>query len=842
MAANTSFKQQCPSCEEMVLIKDAKLVGKKVDCPKCKFRFVVEEPKVESDDFEEVTDDEPEEKPAKKPAAKPAAKPASKASIKTSPDAPKKDASKSSGIKKDANGKPAGAAVKKKAKKDDDDEEPEEKRTFKKKKSDGGNNKKVIVAAGIALVAVGLLGVAGYFVFGGGDGPKKTGSGGIPGGPTTSKTGGGETGDEPKGGEDNTPKAAKAELADPSNHLLGGSDLVVNIKMRDLLASPVGRALVDPAQADATKEKLGFGLEDIERLLFARSQKQDWVFVVIRTSSAIKLDGLKKALKLKSGGEPIRGQEYFVTSENWRDKLQAGAPAPANGKTAPARPLSFRLHDPFTLVLGDVAAIKEFLEVEGKPPANESSGIPGVPIGPPPPPPNPNAPGTPARPPAKPYSTVSPRLRLMMDRLEAQPSLLCSIAADMASMAAELPRQSPLTKLNSDYPTEGAGVCLHAEGGVGGTVILECKSAEVAKKIDTNLQFALTAAKAFLTNDKFQVEWKQNDPARPAFPPPPVGTPPEKKEEDPDALTVAFEGPKLNDRLVQLSAKLSPTAFQTLNLTYVQPPIQRYKGELEMAQRQPTPHDLATAARAMANQAKGYPRAAFERQLAPARAGRPYLPNERVSWMAELLPHLGYADVHRSIEFQHSWSDVKNLTPAMTLIPYFIDPSYPINTRYATHPKLEVGVGATHYVGIGGIGADAASYMPGDPAADGKLGAFGYDRTTPLSDAGDHTIIMMQVPPPPKGQVGPWLAGGGATVRGVPETGSIKPFVSTEYNGKRGTYALMSDGSVRFIAEDIADDVLKALAVVKKDKPAPGDNVPKVEKKSELKAGELPGK
>ena len=38
------FKQQCPSCEHMVPIKDESLVGKKTDCPKCKFRFIVEPP------------------------------------------------------------------------------------------------------------------------------------------------------------------------------------------------------------------------------------------------------------------------------------------------------------------------------------------------------------------------------------------------------------------------------------------------------------------------------------------------------------------------------------------------------------------------------------------------------------------------------------------------------------------------------------------------------------------------------------------------------------------------------------------------------------------------------
>ena len=45
----------------MVTIKDDSLIGKKIDCPKCKYRFVVEEPvDEEEEEFEE------EEAPAKK--------------------------------------------------------------------------------------------------------------------------------------------------------------------------------------------------------------------------------------------------------------------------------------------------------------------------------------------------------------------------------------------------------------------------------------------------------------------------------------------------------------------------------------------------------------------------------------------------------------------------------------------------------------------------------------------------------------------------------------------------------------------------------------------------------
>ena len=56
MAIKSSFKQQCPSCEAMVPIRDPALIGRKIDCPKCKYRFVVEEP---ADEVEEGDDGPP---------------------------------------------------------------------------------------------------------------------------------------------------------------------------------------------------------------------------------------------------------------------------------------------------------------------------------------------------------------------------------------------------------------------------------------------------------------------------------------------------------------------------------------------------------------------------------------------------------------------------------------------------------------------------------------------------------------------------------------------------------------------------------------------------------------
>ena len=44
MAIGTSFKRRSESCEAMVPVRDASLVGKKIECPKCKDKFMVQAP------------------------------------------------------------------------------------------------------------------------------------------------------------------------------------------------------------------------------------------------------------------------------------------------------------------------------------------------------------------------------------------------------------------------------------------------------------------------------------------------------------------------------------------------------------------------------------------------------------------------------------------------------------------------------------------------------------------------------------------------------------------------------------------------------------------------------
>jgi hypothetical protein len=109
-----------------------------------------------------------------------------------------------------------------------------------------------------------------------------------------------------------------------------------------------------------------------------------------------------------------------------------------------------------------------------------------------------------------------------------------------------------------------------------------------------------------------------------------------------------------------------------------------------------------------------------------------------------------------------------------------------------------------------------------------KVGVFGYNRAASVEEIRNgrglsNTAIMIQAPHDGAAGTTPWVAGGGATLRGVPEKNSIQPFVLSndrngkpiQHAGKRGTNVLMADGTVRWIASDVSDDVFKAMVTLK---------------------------
>jgi type II secretory pathway pseudopilin PulG len=134
----------------------------------------------------------------------------------------------------------------------------------------------------------------------------------------------------------------------------------------------------------------------------------------------------------------------------------------------------------------------------------------------------------------------------------------------------------------------------------------------------------------------------------------------------------------------------------------------------------------------------------------------------------------------------------------------------------------------TNYVGVAGLGADAATL----PADDPRVGIFGYDRKTKIyqiKDGLSNTLLLMET----ARDVGPLLRGGLGTVRGVdpsdsPPVGDGRPFGGMHLSDDRlssktprGGHAVMADGSTRKLSDGIAADVLGKLATA-----AGGDEVP----------------
>lgn len=127
----------------------------------------------------------------------------------------------------------------------------------------------------------------------------------------------------------------------------------------------------------------------------------------------------------------------------------------------------------------------------------------------------------------------------------------------------------------------------------------------------------------------------------------------------------------------------------------------------------------------------------------------------------------------------------------------------------------------TSYLGISGVGADAATYPLDHPDA----GIFGYDRTVKISDIKNTSSTLMILE---TNTGGPWAQGGHSTVRGVEATtalGTTTPFGSTHRSGglfssNVGANACMADGSGRFIQHTIDPNVLMMLARIRGEKNA----------------------
>ena len=195
-------------------------------------------------------------------------------------------------------------------------------------------------------------------------------------------------------------------------------------------------------------------------------------------------------------------------------------------------------------------------------------------------------------------------------------------------------------------------------------------------------------------------------------------------------------------------------------------------------------------------------------------------PDRRLSWTVTLFDFLTQG-LQLIIDLMRAWDSPANLRPLFRHTSTNGDP--PPYTTSAMDcgdilqcPSHRVPASANApspagYVGISGLGTDAAALTRGHPRA----GVFGYDRATRIEEIKDGASTTMLLAETATAG-GPWTAGGPATVRGLdpsrqPYIGRERQFGGTHRGGANVAFA---DGSVRFVVEAVDPKVFDALSTV----------------------------
>jgi hypothetical protein len=178
-----------------------------------------------------------------------------------------------------------------------------------------------------------------------------------------------------------------------------------------------------------------------------------------------------------------------------------------------------------------------------------------------------------------------------------------------------------------------------------------------------------------------------------------------------------------------------------------------------------------------------------------------------------LLPYLEEERLYKQLDTAQGWRAEENRPAARRMVKVFLCPANSYRVADG-EPAL------THYVGVAGVGRDAAAL----PAADPKAGFFGYDRTVARCDIKDGTSNTLTVIETSDDN-GPWAAGGQATVRGLdpdaqPYLGRGRPFGTVHYaprfvgTAQAPANAAFADGLVRTLNESISARTFEALATI----------------------------
>jgi prepilin-type processing-associated H-X9-DG protein len=191
-------------------------------------------------------------------------------------------------------------------------------------------------------------------------------------------------------------------------------------------------------------------------------------------------------------------------------------------------------------------------------------------------------------------------------------------------------------------------------------------------------------------------------------------------------------------------------------------------------------------------------------------------PERRLSWVPPSLLFFNQrrqdtTELVTKIDSMRPWDEGSNAEAGRVRLLTLLCPANP-------HEPPPDQPAVTLYVGLAGLGRDAATLDLGPPIPP-RAGCFRYDSPTPLElisrhDGLSQTLMFAET----SVDLGPWIQGGPATVRGVDDSVEGRPYIGTggQFGGNHvgGANFALADGSVRFLTQRIDPDVFKAMATI----------------------------
>ncbi len=192
------------------------------------------------------------------------------------------------------------------------------------------------------------------------------------------------------------------------------------------------------------------------------------------------------------------------------------------------------------------------------------------------------------------------------------------------------------------------------------------------------------------------------------------------------------------------------------------------------------------------------------------------VPEYRLSWVVGALAGVDQRQQNTttligSLDDSRPWSAAKNQEAARLKVLALLCPGNP--------PSIDPEQPApTQYVGIAGLGLDAAmlNFVAPGPASP-RAGCFRYDAPTPftsITDGLSNTLLFGER----SDDLGSWLRGGPATLRGLDDRPDAKPLLGlgAQFGGNHPETSnwAMADGSTRSITPRVDRKVLFSLATI----------------------------